>query len=148
MDTLIGTYSLTDNQIANLSTIVISQFKGLSYQHDSGNVIAVSENIPTQIQIDLLSNSILSLPDVLDKKIAQQIFNGDAAKKQLYQTLGASIGQLAPYWGVLSDMITFKNFDGIKLYSDGLITAGVLSSGQYQAINSIFKSQNVDLDNL
>jgi hypothetical protein len=66
---------------------------------------------------------------------------------RFYQTLVVN-RSLAPFWGVLSDMITFRNFEGIKAYADGLLSAGILKVEQYDAINEIFKSQNLDLDNL
>lgn len=148
MDTLIGKFQLTDNQIANISTLNVSPFKGVSYKHNGGEVVAVSELEPTKDEIEALSVAISSLPEDIDKKVAQQRFNGDRAKRQFYETLGASIASLAPFWGVLSDMITFRNFEGIKAYADGLLSAGILKVEQYDAINEIFKSQNLDLDNL
>lgn len=52
-------------------------------------------------------------------------------------------------WGPLADMIRYKQFAGIKAYSDALIADSTITAEEYAQINdSIFKPQGVDLDNL
>lgn len=112
--------------------------------------IILKSNLPNDSDVDTWSDDGVSVSVDFAKvksKIRSQ-FNENKCKQDFYQVFSQSISTLAPYWGALSDMISFKNFEGIKAFADGLLSTGVLTSNQYDSINQIFKSQNIDLDNL
>jgi hypothetical protein len=149
MDTKIGKFNLTKNQILNLPIVSSAPFKGFSYWHDSGTMIGVSEAKPTQTDIDSATVAINALPDVIDKKILRGMFNVDFAKQEFYADFSSKLTPgIRAAWGVLSDMLIFKNFEGIKAYRDALLADGTLTPEDVTHINKIFTDQGIDLDNL
>lgn len=149
MDTFIGKVNLTDIQIQNFGDLKVSPFKGFSYAHDTGVLTGVSDSQPTQSDIDSALQAANGLSKTISKATAQEQFDVNSAKLTFYQDF---IGSLTPgliaSWGVLSDLLTFKNFQGIKIYRDALVANGTLTAQEVTIINGIFTAQGVDLDNL
>ena len=72
-------------------------------------------------------------------------FDSDLAKADLCRVFEPKLIQFSPYWSILSDMIEFKNFVGIKNYMGGLLQMGILGQEEYDAFIKVFANQNIIL---
>lgn len=148
MDTLIGTFNLTENQIANLGTLNVSPFKGGKYDHDTGNYIAVSEIEPTQAEKDALASAINALPETLDASVYEARFNVDLMTARLGEEFtGVDAVALAPYLGAIQSYGKARNFVGMKEFINGLVALGNATQAQGVTMKSVVLEQGINLDN-
>ena len=75
----------------------------------------------------------------------EDLFDPMKAKADLLNMFQAKMVELAPYWGVISDLIGAKNFSGLNLYTGGLLQAGIIVQDDISVFNQTFLTQSIDL---
>ena len=147
MDTSIGNFQLTENQVKNIGILDVSPFKGVSVW-ENGDVIAVSDSIPSQSEVDALIEKINAAPDVLDKKILEQKFDINLMLGAMGLAFtGVDAVQLAPYLSAIQNYASapFRNFKGIKDFIAGLVAMGKANQSQANSLYAIFAEQGINL---
>ena len=115
---------------------------GVSYSDKDGNITPPAGATATEIT-----------ESEKDAAIAQQIADTPAVFS--YGTLltsinqkftGAKAIQLAPYLGAMQGYCDANNWVGLKAFADGLIVAEIMTTDDYNLLNTAMKEQGVDLD--
>ena len=86
MDTVIGNVELTRNQVDRLYEVNGGKIKGVSYQHRTGKITAVSsEKLTEQDKADLLDsiNSLSDEPIAVIETLEEKVERLDAEIKEL-----------------------------------------------------------------
>lgn len=148
MDTLIGNFNLTENQVENMVTLAVTPFKGFSFHSSDGSVIGVSDTSPSQQQVSDAVSAVNSLPDILDKKALESKFDIDMMLGAMGLTFtGLDAVSLAPYLSAIQNAasVPFRNFKLIKDFIGGLVATSKATQQQADSLYQIFLQQGIDL---
>lgn len=147
MDTFIGVFDLTENQIANMSTISVVPFKGGSYNMDTKRYVAVSETEPTQQQKESLASAINSLSETLDRTVYEAGFNVDLMTKRIGDVID-DLREIAllPYLGGVQSSAKAKNWVKLKNLINGLVQANIATSNEAALIKGVILEQGINID--
>lgn len=152
VNTNIGKVDLTENQILNWQPNGIWTM----FSYVNGEVIAVSKDKPTSLQIDEFKAELNNLPNTLPEKQVIERFNAQIAIGREAQVFNAlELMRLMPYSYTINELITFKNFwggvangnpyVGLKQVGLGLVASGQIQQSDYDKLNSILMEQGIDL---
>lgn len=145
MDTLIGSFDLTPNQVANFIIIDPSPFKGFMYMN--GQITAVSIDTPSEADIKTLADKISALPETLDKKVYESRFDIEKMTARFGDAFsGITAINLAPYLEAFRSYARGRNFKGMKDFRDGLVALGKCTTQDAYAITSVILEQGIDLN--
>lgn len=146
MDTLIGQFTLTENQVANFVTIDPSPFKGFKYQ--DGQIVAVSNTQPLQQDIDDLKNKIDGLSDNLSQVVLENKFDINEFLIDLENAMGESVvDDLASHVRRFERYGQRKDFGKIKRLGERLVQKGDMTQKQFNGMSALFLSKGIDLGN-
>ena len=145
MDTVIGSFDLSPNQIANFITIDSAPFNGFTYMN--GQIIAVSVHTPSDEELKTLADKISALPETLDKKVYESRFDIEKMTARFGDAFsGITAINLAPYLEAFRSYGRGRNFKGMKDFRDGLVALGKCTTQDAYAITSVISEQNIDLN--
>lgn len=126
--------------------ICMGEMPGLT-AGDGETVIDIDAAIPSPLPHYRYNNGIVS-------KSAEEIaaidalanFKSEIAVGRMYEVFAAEAVALAPYFGAIKDLMAWKNFSGLKLFIEGMVTAQIITQDQANSFKSILSEQNIDLD--
>jgi hypothetical protein len=143
MDISLGVIELTEKQISRLNDLKTDNIKGFSYWHDKKEVVVVSD---TAVDETALKAALLALPDEYSKEYYENSFSFKVLMGRLNQTMEpVSILKLSPYVGAMESFCEWKNWDGIKAFLDGLVTAEIATAEEVSQVIDAFLEQGIDL---
>lgn len=93
-------------------------------------------------------NYVLKNSGTITKLDNQKNFNPDIAKASLYTKFQSKLLTVAPYYGVIGDLLIFKNFSALLSLAQGMLQANIINAQDLTDFKQVFLDQNVDLDNL
>lgn len=105
----------------------------------------VEEWAPWQIEVDEINAGTAS-EEVKNKHKSKTVDMHKIKDKQAKEFTTDRIIALSPYIYTINQMIEFYNFTQLKELINGLITAGIATTSDYNKLNTILKEQGVDLD--
>lgn len=147
MDTLIGKVVLTANQRLRIYEIGVPVFKGYIYNHDTHDLVGVSESNPSAQDISDALSSATALADSKPIKAIEAEFDVDKMTAGLgLKFTGIDAINLAPYLGVVQSYAKAKNFKDLKTFVGGLLALGKATQQQFDDIHSVISEQGIVLE--
>ena len=104
--------------------------------------------ITTQMSVANPENKLVFIdPDLtpIVPDIIVALFDVAQAKGELMASFQTEMLKYAPYWSILSDLIGFKNFAGVKQYLGALQQAGISNQDDVNKFTQIFTNQGITL---
>ncbi len=152
MDTLLTkTFELTENQIDNLMELKPAPFIAMTYNRNTGQVLATSLTQPSGPDITSLQNAIDALPDTPNANVTASRFSAEILRKSLWTRF--MLGQFS--FGMRNEQanlcgfaeIVPRNFVGMKQYLAALQSNNVATQTDVDNVKAAILEQGINLDN-
>lgn len=128
---------------------------GFGYVTDNnGHIVQKIEHVPgtitipdTSIYTEVASDADLYAITVYITPVsATDAFNLNIFLRQLASTSLITDINVLPYYGVMRDLISFKNFQQLANLVGGLLQAGLINQTEVDTLDSTLENQAINLD--
>lgn len=99
-----------------------------------------------QIQNDLTSDQIVALDSAISNHSPRYPFDPTRAITEFYTTLSDQMFNNNVDFGKIGFMVQWENFQGLKLYAQGLLANGFITQDVYDRYKQIFLNQQINLE--
>lgn len=108
------------------------------YLTDGGSYVLINRDT-TQEEAD-------SVDTVISNHVPKYPFNPEQAITEFYASLSDQMFNNNVDFGKIGFMVQWQNFQGLKLYANGLLAYGFITQDVYDRYKQIFLNQNINLD--
>jgi len=91
----------------------------------------------------ILCDGDIPQPEPLPEPLPEDLFDPLKCKSDLLPLFQNKLLEVAPYWSILSNMIDFKNFEGIKFYINQLLNANIITQNDVDIFYQVFTNQSI-----
>jgi len=119
---------------------------GVTYSDNNGNV--TSPEGATSVEITEYEKASAITQQRIDEQIPTPFYYSVLLPSLLAKFTGIKAIQLAPYLAAIEGFCNAQNFVGLRDFAQGMITASLMTTDDYNLFNIAMKEQGIDLDAL